>query len=111
MTYAQYSEKTKFTILTALGTLTILVIFFPAHFKFTLKGNQNPNEWKIDVLMNNLQEATFFIETSRNQDGSCNNLQEPKFGMRGTPFQRILENDFADGNLTKIIWCWSHLIL
>ena len=35
----------------------------------------------------------------RSFDGSCNNLKSTKFGMRGTPFQRILENDYADGEL------------
>jgi hypothetical protein len=43
------------------------------------------------------------LYTFRSFDGSCNNLKEPKFGMRGTPFQRILENDYADGKLCRFV--------
>ena len=43
----------------------------------------------------------YFAKPHRSFDGSCNNLKEPKFGMRGTPYQRILENDYADGKLAR----------
>ena len=33
----------------------------------------------------------------RSIDGSCNNLQNPKFGQVLTPVQRILKNAYADG--------------
>jgi peroxidase len=37
----------------------------------------------------------------RRMDGSCNNLKQPKFGWRHTPFQRILPNAYADGNFKQ----------
>ena len=33
----------------------------------------------------------------RSIDGSCNNLENPKFGQVLTPVQRILKNAYADG--------------
>ena len=33
----------------------------------------------------------------RTPDGSCNNLRQPKYGISGSPLQRILPNKYADG--------------
>ncbi len=35
----------------------------------------------------------------RTMDGTCNNLAKPNYGRAGTPFQRILDSDYSDGNL------------
>ena len=32
----------------------------------------------------------------RTFDGSCNNLQNPKIGMKNTPYQRIMKNAYSD---------------
>ena len=36
----------------------------------------------------------------RTYDGSCNNLENPKFGWTFTPYQRILPNAYHDSNYT-----------
>lgn len=33
----------------------------------------------------------------RTQTGECNNIRHPKWGMRGTPFLRLLSPEYADG--------------
>ena len=35
-------------------------------------------------------------QTYRTYDGSCNNLKNPKIGMKNTPYQRILKNAYSD---------------
>ena len=39
-----------------------------------------------------------FNSKYRNQDGSCNNKRNPKYGEAKTPLQRILDPAYADGN-------------
>ena len=35
----------------------------------------------------------------RTIDGSCNNLEEPNWGQVGTPYQRLVNADYAPGTL------------
>ena len=40
-------------------------------------------------------------EPYRSLDGSCNNLDEPNFGRAFTPFQRMLDPDYAPGSVNE----------
>lgn len=41
--------------------------------------------------------ACNFQSKYRTIDGSCNNINQPKYGMSKTPLQRILPNEYSDG--------------
>lgn len=40
----------------------------------------------------------------RSYNGSCNNLQNPNWGAALTPFYRLMNAEFSDGNINNILY-------
>lgn len=43
----------------------------------------------------------------RTIDGSCNNLDQPYWGRANTPYRRLQDPDYADGNFETLLYLES----
>ena len=49
-----------------------------------------------------LRHFITFLSFCRTFDGSCNNQRQPKYGQQKTPLQRILPNEYFDGESSSL---------
>jgi hypothetical protein len=88
-----------------LCTPTIIIIYFLGSFNdidFRQSGFSNADT-RNTVLSTSCPNEPFCGNRNskyRAIDGSCNNLQKPKYGQLLTPLQRILPNDYFDGTIS-----------
>jgi len=103
-------KKSWFTFL-----IIIVAIALAAAFIVYLFGNNSLNTTKARPITRVVSVATtngdYFKQCSpavtcildakyRTYNGSCNNIQNPNWGAALTPFYRLMNADFADGNNT-----------